>query len=489
MNFIKKVVVLSGFLPVLAFANVDNSNQLPDISKDELSAEKTMSDSMDKTTVSNKNNNQSSLPVQKNYIYKTAFDGDYDIAYKKAFAMLVTDLSKGATNPEEISVDISSLISEEMIGDDEIEIYFDGQEVQKLLDSGQISVWNGLNSPLVVWYIEGPKVANYLENLSNINEGDTFSAQTEFDNQIETTNEVRIFSSSFKLNLFTQKLLLKGKDNKVNILYPMIDLEDIQNITVSDVMKGATDKIAKASARYTSDYGVSIMLYTSESDLTMVYHLVKISTGEEIATDSISGSIDDVIENFYAQVRHSVSTSSSNVYLQGVNSQNTMLSGFDDVSSLSLGPVDSTHFQILIKGLRSFNDVVILGRNLKAIGFKQVDVVNIKGSDAIFSIIHDSSLNPEQKLLQHPHLKQIQNNVYSVVGAVSEFSQADKPTDNVIESTENTQNMLQSDENNATNSVMPYNVDDDTIKDTSVPKPQKYQDPNKKLWSGSSVAK
>ena len=57
----------------------------------------------------------------KDYTYKVPFLGDLDAAYQDTFNLLVKDLSNGAMSGNDLSVDISSLILSENIGDDFIE--------------------------------------------------------------------------------------------------------------------------------------------------------------------------------------------------------------------------------------------------------------------------------------------------------------------------------------------------------------------------------
>lgn len=432
----------------------------------------------------------------KSYTYKVPFDGDFDKAYHQAFILLINEISKGGTSPDNINVDISSLITEENLGDDEIELTFGEEEVRKLFENGQIVVWNGLRDPLVVWMVMGTHVLEHIKPIVVDEQG--LTPQTEFGASVNhnmAPQDVKIISSSSNIDLFSQKFIRKGQDIGVNLLYPMLDLDDIQNITVSDVMRGSVDKITKASARYSQGLATSIMLFCADNELRLIYHIINIASGKELDTGAITGNDEEIITAFYDKLRQALMAKPMSNPVMGIGNNDVVAVGFTDTSSLSLGVIDASHYQILVRNLKTFSDVVAVKTSLLTLGFTAVEIVDMKGADVVFNLTHGASEVPTERLALYPQLQLVSPEIYTSTGMVGEYIAPPTEETNNINDANNTQDLDNAGNeqkklgvNNETPAQIQYNIDQQstTEKNNNLNK-NKYPDPNKKLRTGGGL--
>lgn len=416
----------------------------------------------------------------KDYTYKVPFLGDLDAAYQDTFNLLVKDLSNGAMSGNDLSVDISSLILSENIGDDFIEITYGANSVCDLLNSGKITIWKGIKEPVVLWMVVSPDVYRYLamQNSSN----DASLPQNNVEVNTETASNAKIISANDSIDLFSQSFIAKGKSLNVHIIYPMQDLDDMMNLKLDEVMRGDTNKVTNASKRYSNGYAIASMLFCNDDKLRMIYHIVDLKTGKELAKDSIDGDYLAIVNEFYERLK-----SATNV-TQVVQNQTLLPPTTSiDVSSFNLGPVNDTNYRILIRNIANFSDVVKIKNIFLSLGFLRSDIVDINGDNVVFNLGHAKGANVTDVLSKLGFIKLMSPNEYYLAMDVSSFNANDVTEEpqvdnnNLPQNNEKAQNPNQNIENNHVNDNMQYKPKNENSINS------KYPDPNKKLHTGGGL--
>lgn len=129
--------------------------------------------------------------------------------------------------------------------------------------------WSGLSNPILVWMV-GLDEVNHSNNLSLV--------------------------SGQNLSTFAQAIINAAPDYKYRLMFPILDLEDVQKVKVSTVLNHQDDVLAQASQRYGSDYFISAAIDNVNDDGTGValkWNLYN-KKGELIAQSSLSGLVEEV---------------------------------------------------------------------------------------------------------------------------------------------------------------------------------------------------
>jgi hypothetical protein len=398
----------------------------------------------DQVYVDNQSIQESISNTENVYKYTVKFNGDFDESNELAFDALIKDLSKGSMNPSELAVNIGDLIESEQINEDSLDVIFNSAAVNNLISKGSITVWNGLVDPVIVWLVKG--VADEDSKIKN----------------------ATIISSSM-VDGFSQKLLLIGKENNISIIYPMMDLDDIQNVTVSDVLSSSIDKVLAASSKYTS--GLILNAYLEESDNNfnkLTYKIINIANSSELFSDTIEGSEDDIISKLYLTIKMNMSEKLN--LSESVDA--AIISGFSYITNLKLGEYKDNHVRILVRNTENFKQMVDVKNNLLKCGFTHADIVDVKGGDAIYDLQFDKGIQYKLMIEMYEKLKFNNDFVYTVNNTKDVSS---KNSEDIIKS-------------NETDVDIQYNTDVSVTKDqNNTTDNSTYPDPNKKLRTGGGV--
>ncbi len=400
-------------------------------------------------------------PVQpkRNYIYSVPFNGDYDEAYEAAFRVLINDISGGSTPPSSLKVDISNLIATDEVIDDELQVTFARQEVEKLIQSGAITVWEGLADPMIVWLV---KAVSTGEN--------------------DDTNDVQIVSSSSPLDAVSEAIVKQGQKNKVNVIFPMLDLEDMQRMTIPDVMRGESSKIIEASTKYTKGVALDAMLVKEGDAFRLIYHLVNIAEEQEVVSDALTGTPEQIASSLFVVIKKHLATqsqapSSDKVLTPTVKKQ----PGFANIASLHLGQQPDGSFHILVQNLNEFSDLVVAKRILDSGGFSKVDVFDVKGSDAIYTLRVPKGNKYADLMAELKALQPKENYCYEFSTIVAEDALANVPANEQNATTEQQDGNQNAQEKTETAKSIQYNNQQKRGSSSA------YPDPNRKLRTGGGL--
>lgn len=325
-----------------------------------------------------------------NYSYKVPFEGDFVSAHEEAFAEMVYGLSNGSTDPSSVKVNLDDIIqSENITPDGQLEVVFSEAAVKQMLGSGKITVWNGLKDPMILWLTRGTMV-------DVVGEG----------GKVDERTEARIVVSGER-DGFVDAFVGRGSENKVNTILPLNDLDDMEKINISDVMSGDPGRIAGASSRYTQGIAVAGLLTSGNSGLQFTYHIVDVSTAKKLFSGTVEGGINNITTKFYEDLRTAMGnqkTSGNSGESRAVNNVTTHLEGFGIQDQNNLGVQANGSWQIMIKGTPSFDSMMEIKNNFHKIGFRQADIVDMKGGDVIFNLTTMDGVNPSNLMEAYPAL-------------------------------------------------------------------------------------
>lgn len=394
------------------------------------------------------------LTINQSYTYNVPFNGDFDESHEFAFSELIKQLSKGSMNPSEIAIDVGSMIQDEQITDDSLVVTFKNKSVEELIASGKIKVWEGLPDPVIVWIVKEPALSS---------------------NSFENDEPAAELISSNVTGTFAEKLKVEGINNGITIIYPMMDLDDMQNLSIPDVMLGKPDVISKASVRYTAGMALDGMLVTEGKRLKLIYHLISVSDSKELFSDTVVGSEEEIINLVYTAVRmnlcKAIQSNSSMVVNENGN-------GFLSIEALNLGEQANNHVRILIRNTQNFAQMVEIRDNLLKIGFISADIVDVKAGDVIFDISFNKGVLYKQMMEMYHNLQLLNDFVYI-------YSIHDETSSTEVKNVD--KNIQEDLKNNETNRDIQYNGSDSGESTTNNTTSSSYPDPNKKLRTGGGI--
>ncbi|MDV7105067.1 DUF2066 domain-containing protein [Vibrio sp. TH_r3] len=235
---------------------------------------------------------------------------------------------------------LSQLGHGEINGQKTLQVGFNPEQIQLLLNQADLSYWSSSRANLLVWVVRDGEYGRQI--------------LWEHDED-ESLSNIKSFSSSLGLP----------------IVVPVGDIEDVSNITASDLWGGFTSSISTASQRYTSDAVLVIKIQQASNGEYIRWTLYDekaqfivdskrqpiVGTASGNANDALRDIIDE-ISQYYAQ--------KSAIKFSG-KSKNTVLANFIGISS-------ATRFFSLEKTLKSLNSVA------------GVDVEKIVGDEVMFTI-------------------------------------------------------------------------------------------------------
>lgn len=195
--------------------------------------------------------------------------GSFDDAIKEAFKSLESGITLGSSTSDftldQIAPSIRSLSSD---ADGNLVLRFSLPMAENILKQGGITSWDGLSNPILVWMVglDGTQSDSDLSLVSGQN-----------------------------LSTFAQAILQAAPDYKYRLMFPILDLEDMQKVNVNTVLDHQDQVLTQASKRYGADYFVAAAISSvpNESGVTLKWNLYN-KDGIAIASSALSGLMDEV---------------------------------------------------------------------------------------------------------------------------------------------------------------------------------------------------
>lgn len=141
-------------------------------------------------------------------------------------------------------------------------------KVQNILKSQGTVAWQGLSNPILIWLV----------GLDGVADSNSFS-----------------LVSGQNLTAFAQALLNNAPEFKYRVIFPILDLEEMQKVKVQTVLDNDPTILTEASARYGADYFIAAAVNSTATDgsISFKWNLFN-KEGTAIAQSSLTGALDEV---------------------------------------------------------------------------------------------------------------------------------------------------------------------------------------------------
>ncbi len=299
-------------------------------------------------------------------IFETPLDNGMDNAIVKAFSDAT---SANVTDPSNsLSLeDIRTTIETISINGNNLCVSFNDEKVKNLLSSKGIGVWNGESGTIVAW-------------IADLSSADSSLLSGEGDAD------------------FVKKLQGAATQNKFNVMFPVMDLDDVQQVNSQTIVSHSDELIAKASKRYDAKYFVSgVMEHDSSNDSYSVKWNLCDAEGKSLGSGSNSGDADTASSQMSAQIAQVLMNSSKPEAATAAAPAATSANEADTITpvtsdgSITLGPVKGG-VRVLITDIENVADYPRIKRILITYGYESdIQVLGYNQDGVIFLIPTGSS--------------------------------------------------------------------------------------------------
>lgn len=291
-----------------------------------------------------------------------------DAAIVEAFNEIASKLAIDDTGVLQLDR-VKDAVSSVKLNGENFEITFDENKISNVLRDSGIACWSGLSDPVLVWMTD-------------------VSAQ---DSSIISAD-----SESYVM----KALLDDAKASQYNLLFPLMDLDDLQNVNDQTVLSHSDKILAKASARYGVKFFISAALEHNETDdqVTFKWNVFD-DQGKILGNGENSGSIEDISKSSTKEIarilmNNTIETqteqSSDVIPLTSADEQQSA-STVAQEEDLSLGPVKGG-VRVLFTGIENVADYPAISKTLVMYGYESdVNVLAYQDSGVIFMIPTGSS--------------------------------------------------------------------------------------------------
>lgn len=190
----------------------------------------------------------------------------FDNAVLDGFKSLESGITLGMGNSSEPSLDAvaPALRSFTTDADGNLVLRFSVPMAERILSNQGASSWKGLSNPILVWMVS-------LDG-----------------------SEMNMVSGQ-SLSSFAQAILAAAPEYKYRLMFPILDLEDMQKVHASSILDHKDADLTAASRRYGADYFIAAAISSvpEESGVTLKWNLYN-KEGLPVAQSAISGLMDEV---------------------------------------------------------------------------------------------------------------------------------------------------------------------------------------------------
>ncbi|MDY6470726.1 MAG: DUF2066 domain-containing protein, partial [Succinivibrio dextrinosolvens] len=198
---------------------------------------------------------------------------------------------------------------------------------------------------------------------------------------------------------FVKKLQGAASQNRFNIMFPVMDLDDVQQVNSQTIVSHSDELIAKASKRYDAKYFVSgVMERDSANNGYSVKWNLCDADGKSLGSGANSGDADTATSQMSAQIAQVLMNSSNTgntaapaaPVATSANEADTITPVTDD-GSIALGPVKGG-VRVLITDIENVADYPRIKRILITYGYESdIQVLGYNSEGVIFLIPTGSS--------------------------------------------------------------------------------------------------
>lgn len=192
-----------------------------------------------------------------------------DNALINAFKSLESGLTLGLgkTDYQYTVDDIAPAIRGYSFEDDgNLVVRFSVNAAERIIKSHGSLSWNGLSNPILVWMVGAD----------------------------ESKSGKLSLVSGQNLSRFAQAILNAAPDYKYRLMFPILDLEDVQKVKVNTVLNHDDFALAAASERYGADYFIAAAIDSIDNTGVALKWNLYNRKGEKIAQSALTGLLEEV---------------------------------------------------------------------------------------------------------------------------------------------------------------------------------------------------
>lgn len=251
---------------------------------------------------------------------------------------------------------IKNAIATLRINNNQFEITFDDNKLKSLLSANGIAQWSGLSDPVLVW------LAHVSEEGTNVVTGDG-------------------------VDPFAVALNEASNKNSYDLMFPVMDLDDVQNVNAQTILSHSDKILATASKRYNAKYFVAGAIEGSDDSYAVKWNAYD-EAGKALGSGQCSGTLADTTSQMSREV--------AKVLMQNIDPQaNQSQTSADEVQDLTqtstggeiyLGPTKGGVI-VQLNGVDNVADYPRIKRILITYGYEaDIEVLGYNNDGVIFMI-------------------------------------------------------------------------------------------------------
>lgn len=281
-----------------------------------------------------------------------------DAALQTAFAAYVQARTLNQL-PDSAPSDLTYALQKADISADSLQVSFDADKMQQLLSSQGQAVWQGLQSPVLLWLCDATGAQPALTGADG---GNAFAAQ----------------------------LTAACQNYHFSVMLPLLDLDDITKVTPETVLKGQSKTLASAAARYGSEYVLGgVLTQDSVTGSSRIRWQLMDSTGNVLGSQEISGSAAELAAR---TASGTASVLAREAGAQAMQQQQEQSADAVNTDVMALGPYKGV-VRVRISGIYDIGDLPKMQRALIIYGYDNALVVAADSEGLIVDI--PSSSDPQ----------------------------------------------------------------------------------------------
>lgn len=264
---------------------------------------------------------------------------------------------------------VKDAVSSVKLNGENFEITFDENKINSVLRDSGIACWSGLSEPVLVWMTD------------------------------VSSDESSIISAD-STSTVMKSLIDDANASQYNLLFPLMDLDDIQNVNEQTILSHSDKILAKASSRYGVKFFISAALEKNEDvqQVTFKWNVFDdqgkiLGNGENTGTtDEISKAATKEIAKVLMNntIESQTDQNSTVIPLTSADEQQNA-SDVAQEEDLSLGPVKGG-VRVLFTGIANVADYPAISKTLVMYGYESdVNVLAYQDSGVVFMIPTGSS--------------------------------------------------------------------------------------------------
>lgn len=297
---------------------------------------------------------QTSVPASANAIY-VPLDKGIDAAILDAYLQISkSSLLDKEQNPDLLNA-IADATTEINIENNLLKVAFDTTKLQQVQDDFSQALFAGIKSPVMAFVVLNQQEGN-------------------------------VVADSDGYSVFLQELSKNAKDLNYDLLYPLMDLTDLQTFNQDSVLAHNEVALAKAANRYGSEYFMTATLKEEGDNFVTVIWNFYTKEGTKLGSSKLSGDANEMSVSLSTTLAQLISSAKQGGIPAAIASENDA-----STDNLVLGPHDGL-VRISISEVKNLSDLANIKRILIGYGYENdIKVVAIQGSSLIFEIPTNSS--------------------------------------------------------------------------------------------------